>query len=69
MDDETLQALRALGWKDHLGNDSRGHPYWAFTRAGDYFHVTTHSRGDLRRELVPYGDDGRAAMNVVNAPR
>ena len=69
MDEETLQALRALGWKDHLGSDSRGHPYWAFTRGGDYFHVTTHSRGVLRKDPVPYGAEGRAAMTVRNVPR
>ena len=67
MDEGTLNALAALGWKWHLGRNDAG-PYLAFVRGGDFFHVTLDSRltlGDVRREYVP----GRQAQTVVAMER
>lgn len=64
MDDITIAALEALGWCLSVGRDSKGSPYWAFTRGADYFHVTASSRQRLVDETVEYGNEGRRAKTV-----
>ena len=60
------QALAALGWQQSLGRDAKGKAYLAFTKDGEWLHITADSASGPRQSVEPYGE-GRTA-NIVKHP-
>lgn len=68
MDEQMRTMLKSQGWSESLGRDSKGRPYWAWTRNGAWFHVVAHSHGTLADTPQPYGN-GRTAQTVTHEVR
>ena len=60
MDEQTHDSLLAAGWKFSIGRDATGKPYMAYTRNGNYFHVTSDSRRTLDIVEVEYAPERKA---------
>lgn len=53
MDEQTLQMLFELGWREVLGRNDQG-SYIAFVRGSDFFHVVLDSKRHIIDTKVEY---------------